>query len=165
MIVGPLQQLLLGIQHSDRRRRSQLPHLAPASGPNPPVTPGHMLGKRRFLLEFEWYGDIPTAARKAQCTPAEVRLWRADPMFDRDFVLAAFGYIKTLERMLAEAAETRPERDAAHIRHLLATKPRYLGDDGRIDAVAWRNALRACAAALELDLSTWEPCQPAQACA
>src|SRR5579885_3175254 len=45
---------------------------------------------RLFLLEFESCGELGPACEASGCTLYDVRHWRStDPMFARDFVLAA----------------------------------------------------------------------------
>jgi hypothetical protein len=86
-------------------------------------------------------------------------------MFDRDFAFAAAGHLRSLERMLTEATLAQDGREAAQARQLLDSKPRFFGNDGRLDALAWRNALRRCATDLALDVYGWEPREPVEASA
>jgi len=157
----PLHEWLLGLQRSSRPqpRHIRVRHAVSPTQSREAVRPSP--SKRLFLLELECLGAIPAAAQEAGCTVADVRAWRAaDPKFDRDVVFAAAAYLRTLERMLAEAVATLPESRAREARALLDAKPAFRGPDGRLDAVAWRNALRQRAAELRLDPTRWEPRAP-----
>ena len=161
---GPLQQWFFRVQQERllRPRRIRVHRGASPAGQCEAIWPKPSPGpsKRLFLVELECCGDMLAAAGKAGCTLADVRAWRADPKFDRDLFYAAAGYLRTLERMLAEAAAALPEDRAADVRALLDAKSAFIGADGRLDAAAWRNALRDSAAQLRLDPSSWEPREP-----
>lgn len=164
-----VQDWMVNIQRraEEQRLRRQAPPPPPAAPRRPrPISSAPSAPSRRlFLLELECCGDAPTAAAKSGCTLSDVRSWRADPMFARDFVLAAAGYLRMLEQMLAEqAAGPNPWRSAA-ARRVLASKASFAGADGRLDGIAWRNALRCCAVDLGLDVYDWQPSNPVEACA
>jgi hypothetical protein len=121
------------------------------------VQPRQEGSRSLFLLELEINGQAPAAARAAGCTLDEVRAWRADPMFDRDYVLALAAHVRAVERLVQEVAKHHPApaiRDAAG--RLLARRIRYLGADGRLDARAWRDVLSAFAASLGVSVDDWD---------
>lgn len=160
-IAGPLHEWLLSVQRPRRPRPRRIPVRTAKAAARGCETYRPMPSKRLFLLELECLGAMPAAAQKSGCTLAEVRTWRAaDPKFDRDVLFAAARYLRTLENMLAEAAATLSERRATDVWALLDAKPGFRGADGRLDAAAWRDALRRSAAELNLDLSSWEPRDP-----
>jgi hypothetical protein len=170
-VAGPLQEWLLSAQREYRQGAVRRGHGLPArpvrrswrATRTERATPAP--SKRLFLVELECCGDVPTAAERSGCTAADVRHWRLDPMFDRDFTFAAAGHLRILEQMLTEATATRGAGEAGEARKLLDSKTQFLGTDGRLDAIAWRNALRRCAADLALDIYKWEPREPAEASA
>jgi hypothetical protein len=151
-INGPLAELVNGLANNKSKQTSR-------RRPNPHDRRFPGGSKTHFLAELEVSGDPTVAARTAQCTLAEVRSWRAaDQMFERDYVLALIGHLKALKRMVHEMSQ-RHESPQVRLaaQHLLATEPRYVGSDGRLDARAWRDALASFAHSLGVDLAWWEP--------
>ncbi|HVA26075.1 MAG TPA: hypothetical protein VMW62_17005 [Chloroflexota bacterium] len=149
---GPLADLLNGLTGKKPRARNRS---------RADLTERRYVGGSRthFLAELEVTGAPATAARIAQCSLADVRAWRAvDPMFDRDYALALISHLKALTRMVREMSELHESPQVRQgAQHLLGTEGRYLGDDGRLDARAWRDALASFAHSLGVDLAWWEP--------
>jgi hypothetical protein len=156
-----VQDWMLTIQRRAERQQAAARPRRPRPISSAPSAPS----RRLFLLELECCGDVPTAAARSGCTPADVRAWRADPMFARDFAFAAAGYLRMLEQMLAEQAAGPNARRSAAARRVLASKATFAGADGRLDGIAWRDALRRCAADLGLEVHDWQPADPVAACA
>ena len=124
---------------------------------------GARSSQRRFLLEFELVGDIGAASEAAECTVYEVRHWRAtDPMFERDFALAAQAHVRQLGRIVADGAGNAARPESVGARHLLASQGEYVGMDGRLDVRRWRDVLLAFLLEIGIDPTDWEP--PDTAC-
>ena len=155
---GTLAQLLAEV--APKRTRTITPPrsaggVTPGTGP----TRSRRAPKLFFLSELELRGDVGAAARVAGCSPTAVREWRRnDPKFARDYLMAIAAHLKNLRDMINEVAVLHPSTEIRRqARDLLQSERHYIGEDGRLDGRAWRDALREFGRSIRLDLARWEP--------
>ena len=135
---GTLQELLQMKKATTLRPQRQAQTQA-----RPSATASSQSARRLFLLEFESCGELGPACEASGCTLYDVRHWRStDPMFARDFVLAAVSHVNKLKRTIEGMAGGEGPL-AQRARELLAGEMRYIASDGRLDLRAWRDALKA----------------------
>jgi hypothetical protein len=153
---GTLLELIISERAKKEERKAR--RLArDRNGHTPSPSSSRQAAKRLFLAEFEVCGDLRLASELADCTPADVRAWRQDPMFDRDFTLTAVSHMRALKRMVGEIAETVRGPHAQEAERLLASESSYMDAEGRLDVYGWCRDLRRFAAKLGYDLASWEP--------
>lgn len=150
-VQGPLAQLLGSLQ--SRQPRQKRSESVRTSSETQPSTSGRA-SKLLFLTELEISGDPHEATRLAGCSFAEVCIWRRDPMFARDYVLAIATHLKALKRMVQEIADSDTStaiRQQAY--RLLESEAQHVDTEGRIDARRWRDTLTSFTRALNLDVA------------
>ncbi len=153
---GPLLQWLL--ENRERKRSQSAKRTVAARRPGSAEPARQNPSKRAFLLEFECLGDLRAACQVAACTVYDLRHWRTtDPMFRRDFALAALAHVRDLKRMVQEVADGGSEEHAEQARALLRREHEFVGQDERLDLRAWRDTLKSFLEAAGIDPTVWEP--------
>lgn len=152
--LGPISEMLAAAQAlATERRLQRLQRVRESQSVAPRRAP-----KKFFLAELEVTGDVAAACTTAGCSLLEVRQWRQDPMFERDFTLALIAHVENLKRLVAEIARSRSDPESARsAQRLLLAQSEYVDGDGRLNVRPWRDALLAFVSARGLDAGTWEP--------